>query len=74
VLLPCSSSHGPTANFRCRLGTAFPEQSHRLGAADAMEGNLTEVQLGRLAQQKAASPEVKEFGARLERDHAAARL
>jgi putative membrane protein len=39
---------------------------------NAMEGNLAEVQVGRLAQQKAASPEVKEFGARLERDHAAA--
>ena len=39
---------------------------------DAIEGNLAEAQVGRLAQQKAASPEVKEFGARLERDHAAA--
>ena len=39
---------------------------------DAIEGNLAEVQVGELAQQKGASQDVKDFGATLARDHAAA--
>jgi putative membrane protein len=38
----------------------------------AAKGNLAEVEMGRLAVQKAASPELKEFGNRMIRDHSKA--
>jgi putative membrane protein len=38
----------------------------------AMEGNLAEVQMGKLAQEKGASDGVRSFGKELEQDHSAA--
>jgi putative membrane protein len=38
----------------------------------AAQANLAEVETGRLARQKAADPEVREFGQRMEHDHAKA--
>src|SRR5689334_17972896 len=39
---------------------------------DSIQGNLAEVDVGNLAQQKGASQGVKDFGAMLAKDHAAA--
>jgi len=38
----------------------------------AIEGNLSEMRMGKLAQQKGASEEIRAYGRELEQDHAAA--
>ena len=71
--------------FRKVLGIAFAAALlggvSAAGAADkasekflkeAMEGNLAEVQIGQLAQQKGENADVKNFGSQLEKDHSAA--
>src|SRR5215207_4796007 len=40
--------------------------------AKAVEGNLAEVQIGQLAQEKASSDGVRSFGQMLQQDHSAA--
>lgn len=45
--------------------------TERAFAKEAIEGNLAEIRIGRLAQRRGASEAVRQFGRRLERDHAA---
>jgi putative membrane protein len=55
------------ANF---AAVAEPSGQHFI--KEAIEGNLAEVKIGGLAQQKGASEGVKQFGAALAKDHATA--
>src|SRR5215212_8995854 len=48
------------------------EQPSQKFITKAIEGNLAEIQLGQLAQQKGASDEVRNFGQQLVADHSAA--
>src|SRR5262245_55903161 len=59
--LVCSA---PAAFAQDKAGQAFLKK--------AMEGNLTEIEMGKLAQQKGQSDGVRSFGKQLEQDHAAA--
>jgi len=52
--------------------TSAKEQPGQKFIAKAIEGNLAEVQLGQLAQQKGASDGVRNFGQQLATDHTAA--
>jgi len=57
---------------RCNSPT---DRSHNSSEADrrftkeVIQGDLAEIQIGKLAQQKGASEKVKQFGQRLEADH-----
>jgi putative membrane protein len=59
--LGCSA---PSAFAQDKAGQAFLKK--------AMEGNLAEIQMGKLAQEKGTSDGVRSFGKQLEQDHAAA--
>jgi putative membrane protein len=48
------------------------DRSDRKFVEEAANGGLTEVELGKLAQQKASNAQVKEFGARMVQDHSKA--
>jgi putative membrane protein len=57
------------------LALAMPAEAApaRQFLREAIMGDTAEVQMGQLIQQRAASAQVKDFGATLERDHAMAR-
>jgi putative membrane protein len=54
----------PAAFAQEKAGQAFLKK--------AMEGNLAEIEMGKLAQQKGGSDGVRSFGKQLEQDHSAA--
>jgi putative membrane protein len=59
----------------CLAGPSLTSAAEVKGGSfikDAIQGNLAEVKVGQLAQEKGASPGVKEFGATLATDHQSA--
>jgi putative membrane protein len=79
ALLAGAWTIAPAQNTQSPQGTTRTEpagkSSNALDSKDqryvkkAAEGGMTEVELGRLAQSKASNEEVKQFGARMEKDH-----
>lgn len=59
-----ASSDAKSSNKLSRAETSFIKE--------AAQGGMMEVELGKLAQQKASSEKVKEFGKRMEDDHSKA--
>jgi putative membrane protein len=63
------------AALLCAAPPAWAQNRDAAGQAflkKAIEGNLAEVEMGKLAQQKGASDGVRQYGKQLEQDHAAA--
>ncbi len=58
--------------FVCSAGLAMADSPDSGFMKSAAEGGISEVELGQLAQEKAASPAVHKFGARMVKDHSAA--
>ena len=54
------------------LGASAKDQPGQRFITKAIEGNLAEIQMGQLAQQKADSDGVRSFGQQLVTDHTAA--
>jgi putative membrane protein len=58
--------------FAATQAMATPSASDKIFAEKAAAGGMAEVQLGQLAQQKATSPQIKQFGQRMVTDHSQA--
>ncbi|MEP6926705.1 MAG: DUF4142 domain-containing protein [Ginsengibacter sp.] len=54
------------------VGTAMVDQNATSFAAEAATGGMMEVELGKMAQQKAKNQQVKDFGKMMEEDHSKA--
>jgi len=68
-----AQSNTNNSNSTNAMGTAkHMTASERMFIRKAAEGGKAEVELGKLAQEKAASPEVKQFGERMVNDHSKA--
>ena len=68
-----AQSNTNNSNSTNAMGTAkHVTASDRMFIRKAAEGGEAEVELGKLAQEKAASPEVKQFGERMVNDHSKA--
>lgn len=66
---PSTSSAMGSANGTAKATVASVSSSDRKFMEKAAEGGLAEVELGKLATQKASAPEVKQFGQRMVDDH-----
>lgn len=70
-----SKPSAATPSMNSNSGMNNSEMSKKASKADAhfltetMQGDMAEVQLGKLAQQKSQSDDVKQFGQMLEQDH-----
>jgi len=68
-----AQSNTNNSNSTNAMGTAkHMTASERMFIRKAAEGGKAEVELGKLAQEKAESPEVKQFGERMVNDHSKA--
>jgi putative membrane protein len=56
----------------CAASPGFAKDNGQKFIAKAIQGNMAEVQMGQLAQQKGSSDGVKQFGKTLETDHSQA--
>ena len=72
---PRGASPGPSAQGTARSKSTTTTTGHNLSAADkafikdAAKGGMMEVAMGRVAEQNATDSEVKNFGARMVKDH-----
>lgn len=73
---PSATTQGtnlPSATGRSAKSTKSSlSHSDRTFIEDAAKGGMAEVQLAKLAQERASSPEVKQFAQRMEQDHSKA--
>ena len=75
---PGTTQSGSPKPARSQSATASTESETKIGPGDlaflkkASQGGMMEVKLAQLAQQKAASEEVKEYAKKLEADHSKA--
>ena len=67
-----SNTMGNAANSVSNSVSSMTTPSPESFLSDAAEGGMTEVELGKLAQQKSKNPDVKKFGQMLVEDHSKA--
>ncbi|HZI84603.1 MAG TPA: DUF4142 domain-containing protein [Casimicrobiaceae bacterium] len=78
VTYAATAADHPSGSASAKSATAMTETKTALSSADekfiekAAQGGVAEVQMGKLAAEKAQSAEVKQFGERMVKDHSAA--
>src|SRR5258708_37441768 len=67
--LMCCLAIGSAAMMFTHTAKAQATDDDKKFLTDASQGSYDEIQLGKLAQQKATNPDVKAFGSRMVTDH-----